>query len=34
VAEEQQAQETPKRVMVIAAHPDDAEFGCGATVAK
>jgi len=34
VAEEQQAPETPRRVMVIAAHPDDAEFGCGATVAK
>jgi LmbE family N-acetylglucosaminyl deacetylase len=26
--------EGPKRVMVIAAHPDDPEFGAGATIAK
>ena len=26
--------ESPERVMVIAAHPDDPEFGCAATVAK
>jgi LmbE family N-acetylglucosaminyl deacetylase len=25
---------TPKRVIVIVAHPDDAEFGCAGTVAK
>jgi len=25
---------TPGRALVIAAHPDDAEFGCGATLAK
>jgi len=25
---------TPGRVMVVAAHPDDFEFGCGGTVAK
>ena len=25
---------TPARVLVIAAHPDDCEFGCGATVAR
>ena len=24
----------PKRALAIAAHPDDAEFGCGATLAK
>jgi LmbE family N-acetylglucosaminyl deacetylase len=28
------AQYTPKRVMVIAAHPDDAEFGSAGTIAK
>ena len=28
------ASEELKRVMVIAAHPDDPEFGCGGTVAK
>lgn len=27
-------QESLDRVMVIAAHPDDPEFGCGATIAK
>ncbi len=26
--------ETQNRVMVIAAHPDDPEFGCGGTIAK
>jgi LmbE family N-acetylglucosaminyl deacetylase len=26
--------EVPHRALAIAAHPDDAEFGCGATVAK
>lgn len=25
---------TPKRVMVIVAHPDDAEFGCAGTIAR
>ncbi len=29
-----EASESPERVMVIAAHPDDPEFGCAATVAK
>ncbi len=29
-----QTQEDMSRVMVIAAHPDDPEFGCGGTVAK
>lgn len=26
--------ETPNRVLAIGAHPDDVEFGCGATLAK
>ena len=26
--------QTPKRVLAIGAHPDDIEFGCGATLAK
>ena len=26
--------ESLNRVMVIAAHPDDPEFGCGGTIAK
>jgi len=29
-----EAEEIPQRIMVVAAHPDDAEFGCGGTVAK
>ncbi len=28
------SEELPKRAMVIVAHPDDAEFSCGATAAK
>lgn len=35
--EAQEGEETPRipsRIMVVAAHPDDAEVGCGATVAK
>ena len=27
-------EEMPKRALVIVAHPDDAEFSCGATAAK
>ena len=26
--------ETPERALAIGAHPDDIEFGCGATLAK
>ncbi len=29
-----QTRYTPKRVMVITAHPDDAEFGCAGTIAQ
>lgn len=34
MADQDQGQEELSRVMVIAAHPDDVEFGCGATIAK
>ena len=27
-------EQTPKRVLIVMAHPDDGEFGCGGTVAK
>jgi LmbE family N-acetylglucosaminyl deacetylase len=30
----EQEEKIPERIMVVAAHPDDAEFGCGGTVAK
>ncbi|MPZ13358.1 MAG: PIG-L family deacetylase [Chloroflexi bacterium] len=30
----EQAETIPQRIMVVAAHPDDAEFGCGGTIAK
>ncbi len=33
-AERIEPNEDASRVMVIAAHPDDPEFGCGATIAK
>jgi LmbE family N-acetylglucosaminyl deacetylase len=32
--EEHVEEEMPKRALVVVAHPDDAEFGCSATVAK
>lgn len=28
------AERAPKRVLIVMAHPDDGEFGCGGTVAK
>jgi LmbE family N-acetylglucosaminyl deacetylase len=28
------AEKAPKRVLIVMAHPDDGEFGCGGTVAK
>jgi LmbE family N-acetylglucosaminyl deacetylase len=34
MAETEQEEKIPERIMVVAAHPDDAEFGCGGTVAK
>lgn len=34
MTETEQDTQIPARIMVVAAHPDDAEFGCGGTVAK
>jgi LmbE family N-acetylglucosaminyl deacetylase len=34
MSEERIPGKAPKRVMVVVAHPDDAEFGCAGTVAK
>lgn len=34
MAESEPRDQTPRRVLIVMAHPDDGEFGCGATVAK
>lgn len=34
MAESEPRGQTPRRVLIVMAHPDDGEFGCGATVAK
>jgi LmbE family N-acetylglucosaminyl deacetylase len=34
MAESEPRDQAPRRVLIVMAHPDDGEFGCGATVAK